>query len=297
MLLIDESLAKSHIKGYTKADGTVVKPHEDKRQAAPKKPAKWSASASLGGSGGGSSGSSFKAPQYGLFGGGGGSGFGHGDWAPKPKPIPKAYHPKPGDKGQKVGILEPHKASLDGLNDPSAVVTITPGTELPAALNGVPFSAWEPPTTAEGWDYVDGVNDDLAEPPLMVPKGKEPASGLVIVEPDGRAWVVSPTNRFGGYRSTFPKGKVEPEMSFQANAIKEAWEEGGIKARVIGLVGDVERTTSVTRYYLAAREGGRPGLDVGWESQAVHLVPLSKLHDFLDASVDRKVVDLLAGAP
>lgn len=39
VLLVSESLAKSHVKGYTKADGTVVKPHEDKRSAAEKKPA------------------------------------------------------------------------------------------------------------------------------------------------------------------------------------------------------------------------------------------------------------------
>ncbi len=28
ILLVSESLAKSHVKGYTKADGTVVKPYD-----------------------------------------------------------------------------------------------------------------------------------------------------------------------------------------------------------------------------------------------------------------------------
>ena len=41
-LLVDAALAKSYIKGYTKTDGTVVKPHDDTRlKHAP--PAKWSA--------------------------------------------------------------------------------------------------------------------------------------------------------------------------------------------------------------------------------------------------------------
>lgn len=278
VLLVDSALAKSHVKGYTKADGTVVKPHEDKRFKHEKPPAKWSAGGKP----------SMTAPQFGLFGGHGGANAG-------PKPVPKAYHPKAGDKGQKVGIYSPSTPDVAGFADPGSIATVTPGCAgMPASLNGIPFASWTPPDE-DRWDYVEGQKDDLEEPELVCPKGKDPASGLIIVETDGRAWVVSPTNKFGGYRNTFPKGKVEPELSFQANAIKEAWEEGGIKAEIVGLVGDVERTTSVTRYYLARRVAGNPAHDVGWESQAVHLVPISQLTEFLDAAVDHKVVDLLAG--
>ena len=163
---------------------------------------------------------------------------------------------------------------------------------MPDSLNGIPFSSWTPPADDQ-WDYVDGQMDDLVEPTLHCPAGKEPASGLIIVETDGRAWVVSPTNKFGGYTNTFPKGKVEEELSFQANAIKEAWEEAGIKANIVGLLGDVERTTSVTRYYLARRVAGNPAEAMTWESQAVHLCPISKLTGFLDAKVDHQVVDLM----
>lgn len=279
VLLISEALAKSHVKGYTKADGTVVKPHEDKRKPAVKAPAKWSSGAS----------SSAKAPQYGLFGGMGAS---TSKYAPKPKP--KAWHPKPGDKGQKVGIYSPHVPNVAGFDDPGAIATVIPGGDMPESLNGIAFASWTPPAEDQ-WDYVEGQKDDLVEPELHCPAGKEPASGLVIVETDGRVWVVSPTNKFGGYKTTFPKGKVEPELSFQANAIKEAWEEGGIKANIVGLLGDVERTTSVTRYYLARRVAGNPAADCGWESQAIHLCPISKLTGFLDAKVDHQVVDLLAG--
>ena len=290
MLLVSDALAKSHIPGYTKKDGTVVSAHDDKRV---KKPAKWSA---MGSSSKLPPAQKLTAPQYGLFstvkpswpydsGKAGHSAF---------KPTPKAYHPKPGDKGEKVGIYSPHTADVVSLEDPSQIATITPGCSgMPGGLNGVPFASWTPPEAGE-WDYVDGQMDDLVEPPIHCPKGKEPASGLVIVEPDGRAWVVSPTNRFGGYKNTFPKGKVEEDLSFQANAIKEAWEEAGIKANIIGLLGDVERTTSVTRYYLARRVAGNPETDMTWESQAVHLCPISKLHKLLDSKVDHEVLDLLS---
>lgn len=280
ILLVSESLAKSHVNGYTKADGTVVKPHEDKRS---KKPAaKWSSGAPS---------ASVKAPQYGLFGGGS-----HGGWPygakDAPKPVPKAYHPKPGDKGEKIGIYSPHVPAVAALSDPGGIATITPGCEMPESLNGIPFASWTPPAEDQ-WDYVDGQKDDLDEGHLKCPAGKDPASGLLIVEPDGRVWVVSPTNRFGGYKNTFPKGKVEQDLSFQANAIKEAWEEGGIKANIIGLLGDVERTTSVTRYYLARRVAGNPAADMGWESQSAHLVPISQLDGFMDSKVDRQVAELL----
>lgn len=292
VLFVTESLAKSHVKGYTKADGTVVKPHEDKRSKAAKPPAKWS-------SGYGSSAGKVVAPQFGikppqssLWGGHVGSSGSLFSGAPKPEP--KAYHPKPGDKGQKVGIYNPHVPAVAALSNPGEIATITPGCEMPESLNGIPFAPWTPPAE-DMWDYVDGVNDDIAEPALHCPLGKQPASGLIIVETDGRVWVVSPTNKFGGYKNTFPKGKCEDEISFQANAIKEAWEEAGIKANVVSYLGDVERTTSVTRYYLARRVAGNPAKDMTWESQAAHLCPISKLTEFLDAKVDHQVVDLLSG--
>jgi 8-oxo-dGTP pyrophosphatase MutT (NUDIX family) len=51
------------------------------------------------------------------------------------------------------------------------------------------------------------------------------AAGAVVMEPDGRLWLVAPSNGFGGYLATFPKGRVEPGISLQATAIREVWEE------------------------------------------------------------------------
>ena len=288
IIVTDPDLLKSHVKGHYR-NGQWVSGYDNK---VVKKPG-------------------VTAPQYGMpgshashfnskfgFGPSGGQGSlfsGSMALVPKgPPPKPKGFHPKLDDAGKKVGLYHPHIPNLSGLYNPKAIATFTPGQKMPAELNGIPFAPWaDAPTTDDGWENVAG-QKELDEPPMHLPPGiKDAASGLIIAEPDGRVWVVSPSNRFGGYKNTFPKGKVEGEMSFQANALKEAYEEAGLKCRIVDFVGDVKRTTSVCRYYLAVREGGSPA-ECGWESQAVHLVPGGRLRNFLDAAVDRNVVAKLA---
>ncbi len=207
--------------------------------------------------------------------------------------MPPIAHPQPGPKGQTVCIQHPHTARLQGWDDPDATVTVTPGVALPVAtLNGVPLQSWHAPREPHAWQAIDG-QQQLGEPELAIAtSGRKLASGLVMREPDGRVWLVSPTNAFGGYQTTFPKGRVEPGLSPQANAIREAWEESGLKARIIAWLGDVDRTTTRTRYYLAQREAGSPA-DMGWESQAVHLAPLAQAHALLTSPYDQKVLELL----
>jgi ADP-ribose pyrophosphatase YjhB (NUDIX family) len=241
------SLAKAHIPGYTKKDGTVVREHE------------------------------------------------RGGGAALPEP---AHHPRAGEKGEPVLIKRPHVPTAPSTwAAPDAVATFVPDGDVPRELNGVPFRRWKDhPTTDEGWDYVDGVNDDLAEPPVAVPAKKYLASGVVIEEPDGRVWVIHPSNEFGGYKASFPKGTAEPEMSLQANAIKEAFEESGLQVEIVGFLGDFERSMSVARMYRAVRIGGDP-TDVGWESQGVSLVPKAQLYDHLNHWGDHGVAEAVGAGP
>src|SRR5689334_10825070 len=103
ILFLQGLLAKAHIKGYTKKDGTVVQPHDTKAPSASPAPspvpkasgAKWSALGSMKGhSTPPPPPQKIVAPQLGLFGGGahpsGPSGPGS-KWAGKPeaKPLPK----------------------------------------------------------------------------------------------------------------------------------------------------------------------------------------------------------------
>lgn len=202
------------------------------------------------------------------------------------------YHPHKNDKGQPVTIHHPSQPTdLANWEDPSKIATVTPGGAMPDSLSGIAFRSWtDIPATAEGWQKL-AETTSFDEPPFT--GKKKPASGVVAVEPDGRVWVVSPTNQFGGYINTFPKGKLDKAYpSFRANALKEATEESGLMVELLAHLCDVERDTSTTRYYLARRIGGNPA-DMGWESQAVHLVPRSQLAAFVMHKNDQPVLAAL----
>lgn len=176
--------------------------------------------------------------------------------------------------------------------DSRSVATVTPGGELPAVLNSIPLTDWtEVPESTDAWNTLDG-QCDVDEPPFTVPPGKAPASGVVIREVDGRIWLVSPSNGFGGYTTTFPKGRLDAGMNLQASAIREAYEEAGLKVQITGFLADSIRSQSYTRYYLAKRVGGNPA-SMGWETQAVHLVPRSALHAFLSHPNDQPLLHAL----
>lgn len=291
-------LLKSRVKAHFKKDGTFVREYQNKVQKKAEKPAEkkvvFPKQQSMWGS--------FKSPQKpqqhpSLFGGYFGflnSVYGGGS---KPqttfKPKPKAYHPKNDDNGKPMPIYKPSEASSkDAWHDSQATAVFTPGSAVPAELNGIPFAAWtDHPRTVDGWDYVEGQMDDLDEPGMHVPAGKAPAAGVIIEESDGRVWVVHPTNGFAGYKATFPKGHADEGLSLQATAIKECFEEAGLKVEITGYVADVERGSTMTRYYRAKRVGGTPS-EMGWETQAVSLVPKDEVGDLVNHAYDKNVAAL-----
>ena len=283
---------KSRNPGYVKKDGTYVKPFDDKRvvsSIAAKPAAKWSTTGSV------------VAPQYGIskpaakpsgwpYSGGSQSSMFGGVSKPAPIPASAIPHPKLNEKGKTHLIHYPSKPSgPETWTDPKAAASFVPAGTTPESLNGVAFAPWLDVPADEDWDFVEGQNDDLEEPPLAQVKGKHSASGVIITEPDGRVWIIAPTNRFSNTINTFPKGGKEDGLSLQANAIKECFEESGLKVEIDGFAGDVERSTTVARYYHAHRVGGTP-VDCGWESQAVRLVPVADLHDFLNQATDREIL-------
>jgi len=206
------------------------------------------------------------------------------------------FHPKLDHNGKRVPLYHPSTESHpEAWLSADQVATVTPGGWMPKSLNGVPFALWkDAPKTLAEWENVPGQMDDLEEPALVVGVGKHAAAGVVVEEPDGRVWVIHPSNAFGGYKATFPKGTIEDDedLSFQAVAIKEAFEESGLQIAITGYLKDVDRSTSVCRYYRARRVGGTPA-DCGWESQAVSLVPAAKLYSVLNRSVDHPLAAMV----
>ena len=170
-------------------------------------------------------------------------------------------------------------------------------------LDGVMFAPWyDVPKTHEQWQHVDGQNNEVAgfEKPIAdvldarTGKMKTKSAGVIVQEKDGRIWVVEPSNHFADTLHTFPKGGIEHGHSPQVTAIKEAYEESGLKVAITGFAGDYERSTSVTRYYFAKRVGGSPS-GHGWESQKVKLVPPAHLWRLLNKPVDKFILaDVLA---
>ena len=79
----------------------------------------------------------------------------------------------------------------------------------------------------------------------------------------------------------------------RANALKEAFEESGLQVELIDFLADAKRSTTKTRYYLARRIGGNPA-DMGWESQAVHLVPRASLKMLLPYQNDVPVLEAIS---
>jgi 8-oxo-dGTP pyrophosphatase MutT (NUDIX family) len=230
----------------------------------------------------------------------------YASWGSKPKYEKPSYpeqkpHPKKNEHGEPVSIHYPHKETeAAAWTDPKRVATFIPGGAVPDELNGIPFAPWEDhPQDADDWDDVKGQMPRLEEPDMEPGEGKHPkapAAGVIIEEADGRVWIIHPTNRFAGYKASFPKGHQDEGINLQASAIKEAYEESGLQVQITGFLMDVERTTTLARYYTAKRVGGSP-IDMGWESQAVSLVPKSELYKHLNMTTDHGIAEAIGAGP
>ena len=109
-------------------------------------------------------------------------------------------HPHKDDHGQPVKLMSPSTPSdLNAWADASQHATAIPLSPMPAMLNAIAImSLQDPPNNNAGWERL-AASSDFKEPAFKALSGKKTSSGVVVVEPDGRIWVVSPSNQFGGY--------------------------------------------------------------------------------------------------
>ncbi len=206
------------------------------------------------------------------------------------------FHPQRDDDGNLVKIKSPSQPTpLSAWSQADAIACVIPLGETPGQINGIRVSAWiDHPVNPRGWESI-AMRSDFAEQPFKVPPNRKAAAGVVIREPDGRVWVVAPTNAFAGYRATFPKGRLDG-ASARTAALREAFEESGLQVRLLRHLIDVERSESFSRYYLAERVGGDPAA-MGWESQAVMLVPVDRLPEVLNSPYDKSILSALNRLP
>lgn len=207
-------------------------------------------------------------------------------------------HPRRRAGGTAVIIENPtQQTGQDAWYDAERVATVLPGGELPACCAHPPFRRFHGDgLRGEDWERLTLRRDRFDEPPFVPKPRLRTAAGVIVREPDGRIWVVHPTNRFGGYEATFPKGTREQGGSLQATALMECYEETGLRVHLTGFLGDFDRGQSRTRFYVGKRIDGSPA-DMGWESQAVSLVPVSSLASLLTSRHDAPVLAALLESP
>lgn len=202
-------------------------------------------------------------------------------------------HPCKNEDGETVYIRRPHQPSpLSDWHDATQIATVVPAGAMPLHLNGVAFRSWEGVPQSEAQWRSCVANARFVEPSFEVPAGKLPAAGAVVLEPDGRVWIVAPSNQFAGNLATFPKGHVDRGSALRQTAVRECFEESGLRVELMAHLIDMTRSKTHNRYYLARRIGGTPA-DMGWESQAVHLAPLAALGDLLNNPGDHVVLKAL----
>jgi len=191
-------------------------------------------------------------------------------------------HPQVDEAGKKVLIKDPSVNTAQNWGKPGEITTFTPAGAKPTG-----FGAWDAPKDAAGWEKERGT--PIKEPAFVPAKGLPSGAGVVVMEPGGKgAWIVSPTNKFGD-EYALPKGRVDKGMDQQSTALKEAYEETGLRIKLRAHLGDVTSPYSRTRYYLGERAGGDPS-HMGWESQAVHHVPIDKVKGMLN-SKEQEIFD------
>lgn len=197
------------------------------------------------------------------------------------------HHPKRNEYGEEVVIHNPSYPTFPELwYEPTLAASTVPDYQgVPSKLNGITVAKYEEP---KSWVNVDG-QGDFSEPDFPPHPLLNLSAGVIMVEPDNRVWVIHPTNGFGGYEATFPKGQIDYGLTPRESALKEAYEESGLKAELISHLGDFLRTTSIVRFYIGKRVAGHPS-DMGWESQKVSLIPMKELHKVLTHQSDQAII-------
>jgi 8-oxo-dGTP pyrophosphatase MutT (NUDIX family) len=127
------------------------------------------------------------------------------------------------------------------------------------------------------------------------------AGGVVVRRMRGRWWiaVVRPQGRPEGFWA-LPKGLIDPGERAVDTAVRETFEETGVRARTAGKLGDTryvytwdgERVFKIVSFFLLRRLGGRigalpPGLEV--EVAEARWIPLAEAPTLLRHPSEREI--------
>lgn len=110
---------------------------------------------------------------------------------------------------------------------------------------------------------------DLHTPELFGPRQDDAAYGAVVFDDQGRVLLRRPTNEFGGYAWTWPKGKQETGDHPIDTAVREVAEETGYTIETVGLLRGGFSSGSSTSHFFVARAVHHDPKTMHWETEAV----------------------------
>ena len=134
----------------------------------------------------------------------------------------------------------------------------------------------------------------------------ETAAGVVVVSQDKQqVLTVWPTNEFGGYKFTFPKGHLDKGESPEQAAQREFEEETGISRSHLDIgesMGSFEGTATDTQYFMGVLDNddivktATPPVNPSLGFPEAEKVEWMWIEDFLDNTTsdrDRKIIMML----
>jgi 8-oxo-dGTP diphosphatase len=121
------------------------------------------------------------------------------------------------------------------------------------------------------------------------------AAGGVVVRDDGRVAVVH-RPRYDDW--TLPKGKLDPDETFEEAALREVWEETGLHCRLVrelpAVTYEVRERPKVVRYWLMAVESD-PGFTPNDEVDELRWLSPPEAEALLTYDRDKEVLEAAAG--
>jgi 8-oxo-dGTP diphosphatase len=121
------------------------------------------------------------------------------------------------------------------------------------------------------------------------------AAGGVVVADDGRVALVH-RPRYDDW--TLPKGKLDPGETFEQAALREVWEETGLRCRLVRELPAVEYTVrdrpKLVRYWLMAVESD-PGFEPNDEVDELRWLSAADAAELLTYDRDKGVLEAAAG--
>lgn len=104
---------------------------------------------------------------------------------------------------------------------------------------------------------------------------------------------------------TFPKGNIEPGEKPEETAVREVYEETGVKGEIVNYIGEIhywytlkgERIFKTVKYYLMKHKEGEP--KPSWEVKDAKFFPIEEAKKLLrykgDKEIFRKALEKLKG--